>query len=355
MIPYIYISAILLGLIFKRSKLCSGYLMVIMFIVSAFNYMNADYTNYYYGYNSTYSPDVFRYIGYTGFFSIWRNLGLDFGQYRLIFYSLNIILLYISLRMLTNNINYVLAIYLIFAFPLDIVQMKAFFSETLVIFAISLFISYKNNRVINVITVFILILAALIHFSASIYLLITLVFMLYKRIRQYRNVIVIISSSLFIITVSGGLNTILKLASKFGVVSDIDYLIQWTSKNTRYGYILSFILIILILISNYLVYKIQKENCQSNMIDFRISRYINSIVIIIPLIILDSTYDRLIRVFLLLLIIAISRMKFGLKISKKQLYLNMTFYSTIAYTFIVQILPVYTSTLESIFKYNLIL
>ena len=94
----LYTSAVFIGLIFRKSKLCTIYILAVMYILSAYRTFDADYNTYLIGYNNLSKVATYRYAGYGSFLKIFSNLGLSFEAYNRIFFLVVFILLIIIIK-----------------------------------------------------------------------------------------------------------------------------------------------------------------------------------------------------------------------------------------------------------------
>ena len=85
---YILFSfAVLFGLVMRRSKVCTVYIVAVMIFLATYNYQNADIDNYEVGYSVALQSESFRYIGYSSLLKFSANAGLSWIQYRFLFYT----------------------------------------------------------------------------------------------------------------------------------------------------------------------------------------------------------------------------------------------------------------------------
>ena len=158
-----------------------------MFILAAFRTTSADYEAYNMSYDLLDRTSEFKYIGYAYFQKIFYYSGLNFKQYNYVFYLIVLCLLVIAIRILTLNVNSVLAYYMIFSYPLDAVQMRSFLSEVLSLVGIAIIIKFfvldkpvKSNIKFGFISTVFLILSLLIHFSSAFNLIAVVIYLAVK-------------------------------------------------------------------------------------------------------------------------------------------------------------------------------
>ena len=141
----LFISAVALGLIFKKSKICTAYILTVMILLSAFCYQCADLANYKVEYEQASGADSFRYIGYKYLLRLSTNAGLSWVQYRCVFYTVLFVILYIAIKLLTQNANIVLSLYMITYYGIDVIQMKSHFADVISFFAFAYLIKQISD------------------------------------------------------------------------------------------------------------------------------------------------------------------------------------------------------------------
>lgn len=362
---YILFSlAVLFGLTMRKSKICTIYIISVMVFLAVFCYKCADIANYKTEYEQALGADSFRYIGYTYLLRLSANVGLSWIQYRLLFYLTIFIILVSAIKMLTRNVNIVLALYLITYYGKDVVQMKSHIADVISFFAIALFIkhvsdgkSFKNFG--TVASIILLMISALMHFSAAFYLIAFFVFaMLYHKKNMTKKMMVI----LFVLIAamySGAISIIAQYANQLGILSDMRYLSGWFQINTRYGYLIPVLFAIIAILScNLSIYPGEENNYNSDSrseINILLSRFMITSLMLIPLFVLNTTYDRLMRVYILIALSCYANRKIYFQMSRvKFISLVLTIF-TIVFALYSETYAYYDSTLGAILKYNSIL
>lgn len=352
-------TAVILGLIFKKSRICTFYIVSVMFLLSAFRYYDADLDNYRINYNSIMSvkSDWVRYRGYALFIRFWTRLGLDFKQYMIIFYSLVIVILLIAITLLTSKVNEVLSFYLIFSFALDVVQMKSFIAEAISLLGIAILIRTlsedeipkKKKRISIGIFIVLCCLATFMHFSALFYLMGGVLLIIIKNKNRFRKKIIGLSLAAAGMIYIGILPLIVKCAHALGILDDVHYLLHWVVRSTRLGFVVPIILVLLVVLSTFCITEREsKENLQQR----NINNYMITICFMIPLLVMNVGYNRLIRVYMILMYISFAnRLRDG-KATPKGIVGYLFFYISIGYAFWIDVYPVYESTLGALFSYN---
>ncbi|MEK5188037.1 EpsG family protein [Enterococcus sp. FSL R5-0957] len=137
----ITVLLILLGLYFKRSYFLSGIIFLWQYILIGFNYAGADmndYLNLYQTYGNKGGIDLSLMNG-----GLYQNLMFLFSLLRLDFVSANaiisffaLVLLHISIKRYTKNINFVHALLFIYPFTDLVIQKRNFIAMAIIIYAI---------------------------------------------------------------------------------------------------------------------------------------------------------------------------------------------------------------------------
>lgn len=355
---FVYISTIVLGLLFKKSKICTAYILSIMYIFSAFRITSADYENYKIAYNSIETTSYYKYAGYTSFQKVFHNIGLSFEQYNIVFYIIVLLLFAVAIRILTKNVNSVLAYYMIFSFPIDAVQMKSYLSEALSLVAISIIIKYikfdedkKLNAKQLVIALGCFIMALYIHFSSAFYLIAAILYFTTKNRNSISKKVFALTITFSLVCYSGFFAVILKIANNLGIVGRLDYLDMYTIKTGKLGFILyAGWIILLIFACRYNKNEVCMETGQSEISSFMLTS-----ILIIPFLILNVEYNRLIRIYMILLYIFYSNIKKKTIISKKILFNYSAYFFSIIFSYCYIVVNLYEGTLGALLKYNSII
>lgn len=130
--------AILLGLLFRRSRIVVFLLLAALWVLFALNTHNADQAGYEYLYNS-YQLTIGgsgQTGGYLLLVQISNAVGLSFQQFKGIIGFVCIMLLYLFIRRYTDNIAFVLALYFLLPFLYDIVQFRFFFATCIALYSL---------------------------------------------------------------------------------------------------------------------------------------------------------------------------------------------------------------------------
>jgi hypothetical protein len=313
------------------------------------NYID-EYYDIFYG-NITSS----KYWGYYVIQSLSAHLGLDFEAYSLMFYIIAYLILLITIRRMTDNVNFVLALYSIFPFGVDAIQMKTLMANVVMLLALS-FILNKNKSKYNILIFVVLSsVSVAIHFSTIIIMILGIVYCLLDY-KEYIKGVLIVSIVALILSLINIYPSILMFISQYITLFDIDYLIKWFEGRMGLGIILIIIEIMLLILSVNFNYRVIKKN---NLFDGdrKIELYkhlyvfIWSALVILPIVMYNIVFDRLIRCYAILMYILMAEVV-NKKLSLNKLCGWITTSITIVMLYWMDISHVYDITLGAMLKYN---
>ena len=334
-----------------------------MFLLSAFCNSNADRGTYEIEYYESIATNTYRYLGYSTLVRLFIYSGINFQQYLVFIYAIICSLTVITIRKLTDNANFVLACYLIYPFAIDVVQIKYFLMNT--IFLIAFFVLnraflFRGNKrkYMIALSIILQIISVSMHFSGFFYMLGFLFLFLFGKRKSMSKSIFISTVIVFFIVYCGLVPQILSFFSASGIIGEMYYLQQYASVKTRLGFIIPTLSVILIIFSTLCCNKYLTEH---NSLLFK---YILTVSFIIPLLVLNSQYDRLIRMYLILLYVFVAntqQINFENKIKIRTIYPYQHFYgylyfwASIFYSYFTIIFPFYANTLGALLKNNMLL
>lgn len=295
--------SLLLSFIKKQSKITMIFMFILMWILFGFNTGNADYMTYEFIYKGFYPNHEFGFMALVKFFNM---LGFSYQHFLITISFIGLFFLIKVINKYTKNINYVLALYFIFPFMLDVVQVRNFLTMVLIICGIDFLISKEKFSTIKYIGF--VILASSIHYSSLFYLVLLVV-----KFLSTRQLLIFPFLSLALVALA--YTNILP----FIINSMIDNtkILFWFQDRSKFGFLISAFIQITGFIFIYIAYKksfkFYKKNKVSlvNSIDminfYEIILKINLVLFLIyPLYIFNMTFFRLYRNLLILNYIAIS-------------------------------------------------
>lgn len=169
MVYIISLILILLALVKKNSKIVFYMIFVLLIILLGGNTDNPDRFSYMNTYTSIANGMfVAGYeFGFQMLCKIGSLLGLTYDQFLFIIAFIGVGLIVRTIKLYTSNISYVLALYFIYPFVWDVVQIRNFLAMSIIVFGSKYIISYKKEYFKYIICVLI---ASTIHSSSIIYL-----------------------------------------------------------------------------------------------------------------------------------------------------------------------------------------
>lgn len=172
-ITYIYLFILFLMIIVNiKSRIYCVLGIGLIWVIMGGNNYNPDYTTYSYAYNN---PDLslFSNPGWEYMMNIGRTLGLDYNAFLCIIISISLILIIYSTLKVTKNYSIVLFMYMFVFMIIDTIQIRNFFSVSIVLFGLSHFINDKKLGITKYIVS--ILIASTLHIT-SLYFLIILFF-----------------------------------------------------------------------------------------------------------------------------------------------------------------------------------
>lgn len=367
MASILYISTILSGFIFKKSKLVTILIFFSMIIFTVFCYENADLNSYSLDYYLDYfGNDSSRYFGYDYLTHISLNLDITFDEYRTIFYFFAVGLMIIAIRLLTPQANIVCSFILLSYFSIEAVQMKSFLADDIVLLAIAIYLHSTENSIRRqykklIIPIGLFILASTIHFSVIFYFFTFLLFVFFKKAKKYSMYIFLFSLIAAGCMAFGGIKSILGYISTFGLSSNqgINYLSSWGDATTRLGFLITYFVVFVIYLFLFIERRYRKKHivlqAAKSSISENLLAYIFTIGIMLPLLYVNVTFDRLFRVYFVLIFIYFSRYPLNYrKFTYHELMLGGILLFLCIYEFFLDIYPSWEGTLGALLMNNLL-
>ena len=218
----ISILLIMVCFILKRSDFFGGLLLVWLWILFGWSYGNADYANYLYKYSHIDSLGNNFEILDVGVTKLSNLVGLDYKHFLILFSAIFIIAIFYFTKKNTENWCFVIALYTISPFMLDVVQIRNSMALIFIWLGLDALINYKR-KIDLVRFVSCVIVASMFHSASIIFLLILFPFFL-----ERHDVIVVTS---IIITVG-------ILATRFlgNILFHISTFLNMSERYSMYAY-----------------------------------------------------------------------------------------------------------------------
>ena len=351
---FLFFSSITLGFLFKKSKAVSAYILSAMYLLAAFNYYNADYYSYTLSYaNAAGYRFNFRYIGYSMFVHFFSSRGITYSQYLKIAFVPIFLILFVTICILTDRPNPVLALFLVFPFGIDVIQLKAFYSEMFGLLGIALLLDgitkelKHNPNYRYVLSVVFFALSVLFHFSGLFYFLAALLFCLFRNKQWFSKAICLMSIVGLGAVLSGVLGKVMSIAGSLGVISEVEYLSSFASRSTRFGFILTFIPVVLMVSASWLIIQPSSDNINDRKQQI-IRQFMLTGLLILPLLVMHIVYDRLARIYLILMYSLFADVPKPNRVTIKQFLAYTMCFLAIVCFFFIDIYPSLEGTLLAI-------
>lgn len=361
---------ILLAIYKKDSKIISVILLLILIIMFGWSSQMADTSIYidrleHYNNksNMTYNEPLFTLI-----MKFFNNLGFSFESFKIFISIFCLLTMYIIIRKSISNINYVLLLYFIFPFCMDVVQIR--YTMAITFIYIGIFFLLNETKKTKALSLYILfnIIAGLIHYSTFLYLAIIIPAFLidYKKCNKYIIIILIIEIAII---------SSASLSQLFGntmMASKIERVLRFSSIKYNMGtYIYRGIQIIISLIVYYYLNRKVNKKFKENKVDenkveknnfiLNINKFI---LIVLPLLMFSVDFYRIQTGLLILNYISFS-WYFNKKEIKTKYTININELSFHLISLILPVINLYMLVLNSsntinvvlvpLFKYNILL
>lgn len=365
----LYFFLIILNILFPKNKALTIIDFVYMWILIGWSYGNADYNLYV----SRYSyPD--RYVTleplYVSVEKLFSSYGYDYESFLLIMSFICLLIKFILINKMSSRQNIVIAMYLLFPFLMDIVQIRSFYASTLVMVAIYVLLQKKKFSI--PVYIALILFSTMIHSLCIVYLvLIIAVLIKTEKLHDFSRKIILAVAGATALLVSGILYKVLYyIATIFGfgtkfaetvIAAGMAYKV--TNKMVYMAEIILFFLIAnficlkarkMILSNNYIGNSKKEYLSGTKLIDFCYkSNYL--MLIILPFAWFSGDIYRIQHIFMIILYIAASNVlsvenkkKHFLLVKKNKLILNLSV-SGLAIVFAILFTLLLVSLRETVF------
>ena len=351
----LYGVSILFGLIFPKNKWITVFILFTMFILAAFKTTDADMENYLHGYYA--ASDEGRYVGFTLFVQLISQFQFDFEEYLCIFYFITFSILFIGIRKLTENVNFILASYLISCYALDVVQMKSALADSIVLLAFAYYFGDNDglDKKRAGISVCVLFLAMFIHFSTAFYFLAFILYLFLRGKQYYQVYLLLIAIIIAILSLGNGFSSMLVIGSGLGMLgNDNEYLTGWMEQRTRLGFLIPFLEVFLIVAPYWLIKNknIIKER-ENNFLAIKL--FMCTLILALPLLYFNINYTRLFRIYLILSAVMMSDYGLRSKYKLREFNTLVLFFVSLFYAFFIDTYQSWDTTLGALLNANSIL
>lgn len=302
---YLFLALLIaLGLFFPQSKLVIVIDVVVLGLIVGLRTNSMDYYNYLLEYNTAQivPPSLADFPGYNIIMRWSQYIGLDFTQFVLVMAFISFTLMITGMMIFSKYVPFAMAFFIVYPFGHEAIQMRTFLADALVICALPLLLIDHKTRMKNILSksiFFILVFfASRIHTLCWFYLAIAAIYLFLRRKKWYVPLIIIITIITMLLI---RLNILTRLMM---VISSSDKLDHWVQGSSGLGMIFyAFLTMVLYLLIRYSILNIVKNetNKVSKQVKINILSYSTCLLLIIPLLTYDITFNRLWRIFLILL------------------------------------------------------
>lgn len=348
MLVVIWLILILLGFVANKSKIVSLLDLTFFIIASGFRTQGNDWNIYAAEYRwAPYQTSVdVKYPGFLSFEQFSINHGLDFKKFLVFAAIVGGCLLFLGIYCFSENPNAIFSLFLLYPFGHEATQMKSFIADVIIYCSIPLILKIKpetktREKIFRICCYLLLnYIAIQFQFSVAFYVLSTIVYLLLYKKDAYKYLLPITFISFFIVY-SGIFNPILRSLNARAQ----DYI----EINTRFGMIIPIgITILLLVLDEELIKLCKNANLKEiNKIPIEnFQKYSQCILLMIPLLCYDITFNRLWRLFLLLTYTVFAKFLYLKKIS-----INSKGVISISLALIILIIMVYEQEFTIIFGF----
>lgn len=175
----LYLVSLFGGFIKKRSRVIEILILIVIWMLSSFASGNADSGIYEGRYNFYQNYMGMSELGWQTLMIVFNTIGVEYQTFKCILIAIELVLLSHAIHRLSDEPGFVLAVYLLFPFCLDVVQMRFALADSIAFFAMSFLfqpIVYGEQcKHYKLTFTALILLASLFHFITIIYLVLLLV------------------------------------------------------------------------------------------------------------------------------------------------------------------------------------
>ncbi|MBM9561372.1 EpsG family protein [Limosilactobacillus fermentum] len=221
----IYVSLLFLSFIFKRSKIVMVLDFILMWIMMGWNYGSADYNVYV---NRYIHPELYGTLEpfYSFLQNISKGLGWQYPTFLIAMSGFALLLRFVTISLLTDNVNEVIGLWMIFPFIADINQVREFYATSISFLGIAIFLKSGKTKRNLIIATALCFIAGLIHVSAFLYLILLVPYFKREKLEQFVNNDIAPNIKSYLMVV--GIIYILALSGVLSVVGNILIGTKWS-------------------------------------------------------------------------------------------------------------------------------
>lgn len=301
MLVIIWILFIICGIFFPKSRVFSWLMMAFMMVSIGCRTQGADYISYFYEFQWSTSQKLNE-VSYPGFVlsaRIANQCGMSFGTFVLIMAIFSCMFFYVGAKGLTSNTTFLMALFLIYPFSHELIQMRTFLADSIIISILPWILNCTNQLQDKVIKTIALLLAGLIALSFHVEVIFSILFLvivIWMPPKIERKCIPIITIILFLLSVC---NVFPKL---FGGINPMAA--QWLSAKAGFGIIIpisvTFLILYLTHIASTRLYRTEKDSAKKQFY-LNCDSFGRCGALLIPFFTYDITFNRVWRILLVVL------------------------------------------------------
>lgn len=250
-VGFITVIIIMSNIFAKRSKAVLFITFIWMWIIMAFTYGIADESIYMSRYNDAQSWASNSEILYSFIISVCNKIGMDFLQFKIFITYIQLMLIYNTVWKYAKYPNWVIALYFLCPFPLNVAQMRNALATSIFIFASRYLFNDKNDIGIKKLKltkneikyIALILIATCVHTASFIWL----VFLIAKKVSLKINVCVMFLINFVIYFILSPQN-LLNIVNKFGAGKRMGAYLSLEYQRTQWRHYSSVVLVIFIFI-----------------------------------------------------------------------------------------------------------
>lgn len=295
---------IVLGIIFPKNKLILIIDIVSIGLIVGLRTNSFDYYNYLIEYNmaKTIPPVLADFPGYNIIMRWSQDMGLTFTQFVLLMAFISIILMSIGMINFSKYVPFAISLFIIYPFGHEAIQMRTFLADAMVIGVLPLLLIDRQERFKNILakSAFFIItfLASKIHTLCWFYLAVAIIYLLFRGSKRYISLII---SAIIIMVLLIRLNVLSIFMLRLSSSDKLEHWVQGASGIGIVFYVILTITMYLLIRYSVLYLVKNRNNDPSTKTKINILNYSAGVLLVIPLLMYDITFNRLWRVFLILL------------------------------------------------------
>lgn len=301
MLIIIWILLIACGILFPRSKILLWFMLSFMIVSIGCRTQGADYISYSleFQWAATQKLTDVSYPGFVLVAKIAHQYGLSFESFVFTVATFSCVLFYIGIKRLTSNENLLMALFFIYPFSHELIQMRTFLADSIIISILPGILNcthqLKDKIIKTVILVLIGSIATSFHFEV-IFSILFLIITLWVPQKIEKKCVPLVTIILFMLAIC---NVFPKLFGRTNPMAA-----QWLSARTGFGIVTPIFITLLILYLNHIastrLYRVETNDTKRCFYS-NCNRFGLCGALLIPFFTYDITFNRVWRILLVVL------------------------------------------------------